>query len=266
VTFVGAAQGIDIDLAVGNDRVSLDNYMNTLTISNVESISGGTANDILTIDTETTGGSFSLGAGNDSMTFTDGLTATFTAIETVVGSAESDSITLTANYQSANIDGGADFDYVYFAAAGTAMISNVEVIIGGAGTNVVILSGSAAASIDLGTGDDKVTLSDGIQGVSGGTGADQFIWTNASQSTNAATDIIYDFTTGTDKLVFDGLLTGTFDYVGNGAFTSGGHTEARFVNASNTLQMDLDGNGTVDMEVKMNLVQWDDLSENDFSF
>jgi Ca2+-binding RTX toxin-like protein len=172
---------------------------------------------------------------------------------------------LTATYTGATIDLGAGDDYVFFASSGTATISNVEHIVGGAGVNNITLLGSQSTNVDLGTGDDVITLGNGVDEVLAGSGADRFIFTAISQSTTAVTDIFGDFTVGTDDLVFDGLLTGTFTYLGNaGSFSATGNSQAYFDNASDKLFVDTNGNGTTDMVIKLTGVSYDDMTTSDF--
>ena len=58
-----------------------------------------------------------------------------------------------------------------------------------------------------------------------------------------------------------GLVQGSLGFLGTSAFTSSGHTEVRAVSGSTygsgltandaVIQIDLDGNGVVDMEIKL---------------
>jgi Ca2+-binding RTX toxin-like protein len=120
-----------------------------------------------------------------------------------------------------------------------------HIVNGGAGLDT-ILGGDLADQLVGAGGNDLLT---------GGGGVDQFRYT----STASGEDTISDFSGTTDfgggagqgdKLAFVGLLAGAFSYVQAAAFSGGGNSEARFAGA-NTLQVDTNGNGTVDITVKL---------------
>jgi uncharacterized protein YfaS (alpha-2-macroglobulin family) len=53
-----------------------------------------------------------------------------------------------------------------------------------------------------------------------------------------------------DRLVFEGLLIGTFVYRGDAAFTGGSNnSEARFDSATDRLLIDTDGDGTANFQL-----------------
>jgi Ca2+-binding RTX toxin-like protein len=120
-----------------------------------------------------------------------------------------------------------------------------HVINGGAGVDN-ILGGDLADQLFGGAANDQLV---------GGAGADEFRYT----STNSGLDTIHDFSgvadlaggTGQgDKLAFVGLLSGTFAYIAGGSFSAAGNSQARFAGA-NILQVDTNGNGVVDITIKL---------------
>jgi hypothetical protein len=84
------------------------------------------------------------------------------------------------------------------------------------------------------------------------------------ESILSAPDRITDFNSGTDKLVFEGLLKGSFGYRGDAAFTGKGHSEARFVDASHQLILDVNGDGRADMAIILDNVVASTLRASDF--
>ncbi|TDR87112.1 beta strand repeat-containing protein [Enterovirga rhinocerotis] len=91
-----------------------------------------------------------------------------------------------------------------------------------------------------GRGDDTLT---------GGVGADQFVYTSLLSGIDTVTD--FSGTGGQqDKLVFEGLLAGSFAYLGDGTFSGTGNSEARFAGAD-LLQVDANGDGRADITIRM---------------
>lgn len=120
-----------------------------------------------------------------------------------------------------------------------------------------IINGAAGVDTILG-GDlnDQLLGAGGNDQLTGGGGVDQFRYTSVA----SGQDTIHDFSGTTDfgggagqgdKLAFVGLLTGAFSYVQAAAFSGGGNSEARFAGA-NTLQVDTNGNGAVDITINLN--------------
>ncbi len=127
-----------------------------------------------------------------------------------------------------------------------------DVLRGGGGSNTIAGGAGAdllegAGYIDMlngGSGDDRLIGGGGADQLYGNDGSDSFVFLAADK----AFDYINDFSAAEgDKLVFEGLLHGTFAYRGSGAFTASGNTEARY--DGNLLTVDIDGNGTADIDV-----------------
>ena len=67
VTLGAAASNASFDLGAGADTLTFGNFVNTATLSNVETITGGTSNDTITLGTAlTTSMQVDLGNGTTS--------------------------------------------------------------------------------------------------------------------------------------------------------------------------------------------------------
>ena len=152
-----------------------------------------------------------------------------------------------------------DFENILIISTGKVSATGnsvANVMTGGSGYNA--MSG-------LG-GNDTITGMGGNDTLTGGGGVDQFVFVSAA----SGKDTIADFNAldggqdENDTLVFTGLLTGTFAYLGTGLFTGGSDdSEARV--SGNTLQIDTDGNGVVNITIIMTgLVTASQLSTSDF--
>ncbi len=93
----GAALGASnsIDLGAGNDTLTLGDFTNTGSMTNVETLIGGAGNDTITYTTLVSKGSINLGDGTDTLTFGDfANTATVSDVESITGGSGADTITL----------------------------------------------------------------------------------------------------------------------------------------------------------------------------
>ena len=135
--------------------------------------------------------------------------------------------------------------------------TSANVLTGNAGSNA--LSGLEGADTLIGgAGNDTLT---------GGTGADAFVFNSLS----SGLDTIVDFNAvggaseQGDVLRFDGLLVGTFSYLGADAFSAGGETEARV--SGNQVQVDINGDATADITIALSgLLDATQLDQADFLF
>ena len=111
-------------------------------------------------------------------------------------------------------------------------------------------------------GNDKLKGLDGLDTLIGGEGqdiltggadADIFRFTSVADSglTGAEIDVITDFEVGVDDI--DLVALGITDFLGDGAFTGTGEAEVRYDYVGNKtfLEIDVNGDGTVDMMIKM---------------
>jgi Ca2+-binding RTX toxin-like protein len=117
------------------------------------------------------------------------------------------------------------------------------------------LRGNAAANtIWGGAGADTLKGRAGNDRLIGGLGSDSFAYDGA----NSGIDIITDFSGTTafgggagqgDKLVFEHLLHGAFQYRGGSAFLANGNSQARVQGAQ--VRVDTDGNGASDITITL---------------
>ncbi len=167
----GATVTAALDGGAGTDTLVISNSTsNTLTVSNLESISGGTGNDTITLGAAQTSGSINLGAGTDSLTLANGTNIlTVSNTETITGGTGADTITLsgvtgetiTGGLGADNITSGGGADIFVFtsssdgAAAGAN--SGYDVIQGfTSGTDKIALGGALRTAIDDITADGSL--------------------------------------------------------------------------------------------------------------
>jgi serralysin len=168
-------------------------------------------------------------------------------------------VTLTVNGTS-----GADT-----IKAGTAVHT-----INAGGGNDQIRGGISADTINGGDGNDKIIGFTGADNITGGAGSDQFRYLFATDSgLGGASDIITDFTIGSDRLNFalfdtNAGLAGVqgFAFVGNAAFSGGGAAQIRYTSSGADLrvQADIDGDGDADMEITLMFLNGQTLTAADF--
>ena len=110
----------------------------------------------------------------------------------------------------------------------------------------------------------------GADSLTGGAGADTFVWTDASHSTSSDLDVVQDFVAGTDKisLQFEQMLY--VNSIASSASFSASQAGAFLVrdDASHSyVEIDWGGNNTADFQVKLNgITDADTLSSSDFVF
>jgi Ca2+-binding RTX toxin-like protein len=174
-----------IDLGSGADRLTLSDSANTITIVNIETLVGGSADDTVTLGTALTSGAVDLGDGNDRLILGNfANTVTVTNIETITGGTGIDNITISG--AAARIDGGAGNDTLTGG-------SGNDVLIGGAGND--LLNGSNG-------GDDKFVMGSGADTISGWTSGDVIdirafaTFTDLASVQAAATGSVINFGSG----------------------------------------------------------------------
>ena len=129
---------------------------------------------------------------------------------------------------------------------------------------------NGTAGVDTLSGDvgvDIITGGGGADTLSGGSGADRFVYTSTSDAPGGGNETITDFdaTDANEDIVLNGLLSGTFSYLGAGTFSATGNTEAIFDDTSKLLSIDANGNGTTDLEITLTGVATADLDVTDFT-
>ncbi len=165
------------------------------------------------------------------------------------------------------VNGSTGIDQIKGALAASNTIN------GGDGVDQ-IRGGGQADTISGGNGNDKLFGAGGADILTGGAGADQFRYLFAGDSgTGANADRITDFLSGTDRLNFalldaDPVAAGrqALTYIDTAVFSATGTAQVRYgVSGADLLvQVDLDGNGTADMEIVLQGASTQMLTSGDF--
>jgi len=143
-----------------------------------------------------------------------------------------------------------------------------------ADANTTLLFGSSRDDVFAsGDGDDVLIGGGGSDSVGGGAGSDIFVYQSVSESGAgiANRDTITDFDAGgagtaIDLIDISALSQGVFSFIGESAFSvDAGNTHARFDNVTKVLQIDADGDATVDMEIELQNVDVANLGDDDFT-
>lgn len=274
--------GVDtVNAGAGNDLVAV------LAQANGSHVNGGADTDTLRIAS----GSVTLGTitGFEAIDMTAGTTLTLTGSQFTGGFAKNSALsgtgTIVVNLGVAEwlfgsqMTGGAG---IVFQINGNSGNENIKAALGAANVifgfdgNDFIRGGQLADTIDGGDGVDKITGLGGADVLTGGLGGDQFRYLLTSDSgTGANADQILDFTSGSDRIDFRLLdanpaLAGrqTVTYIGTDAFHAAGSAEVRWEDLGADLRIfvDLDGNGTSDMEMLLVGAGNQTLAATDFMF
>ena len=143
-------------------------------------------------------------------------------------------------------------------------------VINGTGNDLAnrLTGNSAANTLSGGAGTDSLYGGGGNDILTGGIDADRFIFNAASSGVDTITDF-NGLDGGGDEfdvLEFQGLLIGSFAYLGSSAFTGGSdNTEARV--SGNQVLVDADGNGTADITITLaGLTSASQIGAEDFLF
>lgn len=267
-------------LGAGNDRLELvGDGDHSVIVSDVEAVSGGKGADTLQV----TGAipfrmSIDLAGGNDivDLSGSTGGTVLVSNVERVVGGSADETVVVRTATKGMTLDLGAGYDVVSLSdSANSIKVSGVEVVFGGAGADRITVSAGDTTAATLygfdgadiltgGSGNDIIIGGRGKDVMTGGAGADRFVFQSVLDSDNDARDIINDFQVGVDKLVFEVQGAQQFDFLGEAAFTANGHAQARFLDATDQLLIDVDGNGTMDMRMTLSGVDGTRLAASDF--
>lgn len=253
--------------------------------SQASNIAGGTGIDQLyaVVDTVLTGSitemeSIGLQSANLTMsgsTFANGFAANsnISGTGTIIVNMDAgtsflgQSLVMNTTTVSFNIVGSTGVDII------KATLNAVNVINGGDSTDQ-IRGGALADTINGGQGDDKIFGFTGADILTGGDGADQFRYLFAGDSgVGAAADHITDFLAGTDRFNFSALDADpvapgrqALSFINTAAFSATGTAQVRYgvSGADLLLQVDLDGNGTADMEIILDTAAAQTLTSGDF--
>ncbi|MBW3050285.1 hypothetical protein DNJ72_09045 [Prochlorococcus marinus XMU1403] len=250
-----------IDGGAGTDTISLDNSAASVTavinigdkVSNVEKIvvkdaDGLAANSAETFNI-TIDGNGVAGVQGDNSTDNEDVQIT---IDASVITDTNDTVTYTLS----DI-GDADYSFVIKGGASVDDVTGSGVVdtISGNGGADVLKGGAGDDVIDGGVGDDDITGGTGQDTMTGGTGSDEFFFALASgEATVAKPDTITDFATGSDTIGVSLTITNgtTYDFTNKGAVTNASEAIGKlssvagqyiYNTATNTIQLDSDGNG-----------------------
>ncbi len=273
-----------IDAGSGNDRITIAGAVRT--------IEGGFGTDILAV-TGTIDLSGSSVLGLERIELADGSHLTLSGSTAAFGLAPNASFAgngivtinlgaesgLTSWFRGAGmtIDSGSN---LVFNLIGTfyddaiKTVLNAPATIHGFGGNDQIRGGIQNDTIDGGDGNDKLIGFYGSDILTGGAGADQFRYLFADDSrTGTNADRITDFLAGTDRLNFalldaDPVAAGrqALTYLGTGSLTATGMAQVRHgtSGANQVILIDLDGNGSADMEIVLLGASTQTLTSGDF--
>lgn len=263
----GGAGGDSVFGGSGNDTLDAGSGRGS-----IETLDGGEGDDVLRVTTSGAGDIVSLvgGVGNDRVIVSGsahlrGFSAD-AAIETwegggktIFGTAQGDRLDFSATTLLAvrGIDGGGGNDTLTGSAGADTLLGGLghDSLAGGAGGDS--LSGAQGNdTLAGGAGDDRLNGGSGNDSLDGGEGTDTFVWTSVSFAagdvTGGAADAVasgvgdrLDFTSAMEHLLRQGgvalsALGGDVTLVD--VFATG--TNIRFLNATDQLQIDIDGNGT----------------------
>lgn len=224
----------------GDDHVTL--FSNLASVSNYDGGGSGDDDDTLVLLDDTT----NTAVIND-FEFIQGNSSTGISLTFLAGSQVNTTFTFT----------GGGFDSLVFNDGGSfAILNGVEQVTGGSGNDTVSVADSTGVNFILGDGADIAT---GATGVS-----DSFIYQAISDANVGEGERITNFEDGVDIIDLDAIIQGTFAYIGDGNFSGTGNTEARFVDGTQTLEIDVDGNAVADMEIVLDNITAADLSDADF--
>jgi Ca2+-binding RTX toxin-like protein len=261
----------------GTDSVHGGNGDDTLRITTTGQIAAGETYDG-GADTDTLDGTSVNGSANLSATaisdieilsgFNDGLTLTAAQLAGFSETIQTGNIIIgtggvidlsevdvsTANFTLSSTGSGntlilSDFGFASYVVNGGSFADTITIL---EGINAATLNGNGGSDILTGgAAGDQLTGGAANDTLTGGEGNDRFIYVN----TTSGADTIADFNEldgggeEGDVLEFQGMLTGTFAYLEDQAFTATNNSEAR-VSGSQVL-VDTDGNGTTDITITL---------------
>jgi Ca2+-binding RTX toxin-like protein len=138
---------------------------------------------------------------------------TILSVETLVAAGANDDITLGEAVTNVSYNLGTGSDKLTLSGLGSnfVTVTGIESVIGGVADDTITMAlTTVGANLSGGNGDDSLISSNGADQLTGGSGADRFIFRDTVQSSTTIFDTINDFVVGQDKLVFEGLGNGTF--------------------------------------------------------
>lgn len=219
--------GLEADLDDGDDLIELDANgedadvtLNGAEGNDVITVIGGDPDEVDFIFPKDIGGTISGDAGDDTISFGDGL-AVLTG--TVNGGDDEDTITV-ANARAATISGGNDNDAIklgfadgYGTAAGSraeATITNTTVSGGDGDDNIVISAALTDSDVEGNDGNDNIIVIDSSiddSKIDGGDGDDVILATDVTVTNYVA----IKGQEGDDTITINGVTTGAMNITGN---------------------------------------------------
>jgi serralysin len=136
----------------------------------------------------------------------------------------------------------------------------------GGGGDDQIVGGKGSDTLEGGKGDDLLAGDKGEDRLAGGAGEDHFVLRQKSDSSMTDSDVIDDFSHGEDDRIDlrDLPSAGRLDFIGTAKFDGNGGGELRYISRGSNaaVHVDLDGDGTADMQIV--LVDVAHLAKGDF--
>ncbi len=252
--YSASTAGVNVNLLAGT---GLGGDAEGDTLSGIEIVLGSNHADTLTGDGFAN--TLSGGSGNDTINGGDG-------DDTISGGNNADVLDGGNGIDTLNAGGTLGHQTINLATNAISggdstgdTIANFENVLSGEGNDTI--TGSSVANVLNGSGgNDTITGGAGADTMIGGIGADTFVFTAVTDSTNAARDVISDFTQAQlDKINLQAIdaISGGSDnsFVltasgGTGAFTNTAGELRFFAESGNTVvEGDVDGNGVADFQI-----------------
>ncbi len=258
LTLTSDIDGVAIDMGGGNDWVWLANGVNSVSINGVENLNGSDftgnlfpSDDTLTLLNTVSGVTVNLGEGTANVLNLAAGSNSFDGLWNVnlLNGTSSDDV-LTLQGSPANvIDLGDGNDTLNINMnVFDITVTNVETINGSANFDrIAIGNTSGNTTITAGTGADEIFASGGH---------DNFRFVSTADSAAGAADTIHNFDAANDSFTFSGISIagGHIEYVDAAPLLGGNQASAHLQNSgpgNDYLQIDIDGDGTSDMDVSL---------------
>ena len=262
-TLIGGAGADTLDGGAGNDTASYAGSAAAVTVNlnlTTAQVGGDAAGDILTAMQHLVGSSYNDvltgNTGNNKLQGGDGN-------DTLIGGAGADTL-----------DGGAGNDTASYAGSAAAVTVNLNLTTAqtggdatgdiltamqhlvGSSYNDVLTGNTGNNKLQGGDGNDTLLGGGGVDTFTGGLGSELFIYKAITDSGigAGARDIITDFKHSEGDRIDLSAFTGTFKFLGTGAFTGGANPELRFMDdGTNTIvQVDANHDKATDFEIQIN--------------
>ncbi|HEY1214875.1 MAG TPA: hypothetical protein VGE93_14690, partial [Bryobacteraceae bacterium] len=258
VSLTNNVNGIAIDMGGGNDLVSLANGVNSVSINGVENLNGSDftgnlnpSDDTVALLNNVSGVTVNLGEGTANVLNLAAGSNSFDNLWNVNllnGSSSDDILTLQGSPANV-IDLGDGNDTLNFNGnVYDITVTNVETVNAAANFDrITIGNASGNTTITAGAGADEIFAS---------AGQDNFRFVSIADSALNAADTVHNFDAANDSFTFSGMSVagGHIEYVDDGSLLGGNQASAHLMNfgpGNDALQIDVDGDGTSDMEISL---------------